>query len=811
MIRVRRLGLWLRWSGRDLRQRWPVVTAIALVIALGTGTYAALLSTSAWRTQSNDASFALLHVHDLRVTLAEGTTTSEGKLAAAIRAIPDAAAVTAVRERLLEPTQIAGPAGLLVPGELVGTDTGPGVQVDGVSVSAGRPLTPDEDGRPVVIVDRGFAMAHRLPAQGDLMLSGGIHVRYAGQGQSPEYFLVSGAQGALPFLTQKSYGVLFTTLHSAQALTGADGSVNDAVLTLRPGANSGAIRAEITRALAGLRPAVSATVTNRDDIAAYRVLYRDISSDEQLWRIIAFLVLGGAAFAALNLTSRIVESQRREIGIGMALGVPERDLAIRPLLFGAEVAVLGVAAGVGVGFLVGIPLRSMFTRLVPLPVWRTAFQPGVFAQAAVLGFVLPLAAVAWPVWRAVRVHPVEAIRAGHLSGRGGRSSWVMRHLRLPGRSYQRGPVRNLVRTPRRTILTTIGIGAAITTLVTVFGFLDTFNGTLDRSQHELLHSAPDRIAVTLRTFLPVGDPAIAAVRSTAGVASVSPELLVPATVSNGGRQLDVVTEVIGPGSPWTPTIRSGSATGGLILAEKAAADLHAGVGDVITFRHPQLTADGYRTVDTRMRLAGVHPNPLRMFSYIDTPGPALFGLTGVTNYMVVQPRPGVTTDSIRRALLAIPQVASAEAIRATTAGMRESLNEYLGILQVAAAITLLLALLIAFNTASIGMDERRREHATMLAFGLPVRTILGLTTVEAALLGLLGTAAGIAGGYTILAWMVGTTVPSVMPELGVTATITTATLITALILGVGTVAAAPLLTIRRLRRLDIPGALRLVE
>ena len=40
--------LWLRWSWRDLRARWAQVCALAAVIALGTGGYAALLSTSAW-------------------------------------------------------------------------------------------------------------------------------------------------------------------------------------------------------------------------------------------------------------------------------------------------------------------------------------------------------------------------------------------------------------------------------------------------------------------------------------------------------------------------------------------------------------------------------------------------------------------------------------------------------------------------------------------------------------------------------------------------------------------------------------------
>ena len=61
----------------------------------------------------------------------------------------------------------------------------------------------------------------------------------------------------------------------------------------------------------------------------------------------ALLVLGAAGLSAFNLISRLVESQRREIGIGMAMGVPPAQLAVRPLLFGAQVALIGVVFGVG--------------------------------------------------------------------------------------------------------------------------------------------------------------------------------------------------------------------------------------------------------------------------------------------------------------------------------------------------------------------------------------------------------------------------------------------------------------------------------
>src|SRR5215469_2429244 len=562
-------ALWLRWSWRDLRARWAQVFALALVIALGTGTYAALLSTSAWRTQSNDASFALLHVHDLRVTLSPGSTVPEGSLQAVARGLPHAAEVAGARERLIVPTQVAGPNGVLAPGELVGTGPGPGPAVDAVHVSAGRGVPAAgaggaaADGSPTVVLDLAFAHQNGLPAAGLLHVAGGRQVAYTGVGQSPEYFM-GGGGGTAVFLSQKTFAVLFTSLRTAQDLAGAPGRVNDLVLTLKPGASQAVLRHELRAALAGMSPPVSATVTTRPDIPSYRVLYDDIKGDEQLWRAVAILVLAGAAFAALNLTTRIVEAQRREIGIGMALGVRPRLLAVRPLLFAAQVALIGVVFGIGVGYLVGIPLAGVFESLLPLPVWRTPFQAGTFAQAAVIGFVLPFAAAAWPVWRAVRVQPVEAIRVGHLAARGSGLAPLLRWLRLPGHGYHQIPLRNVLRTPRRSALTLLGVAAAIATLVTIIGMLDTFRATLGSASTELLRAAPARVSVSLDSYYPVTGPAVTAVRRLPAAGRVQPGLMVPATVRAHGTSVGVAAEVLPPGDIWAPALSAGHMTSGLV-------------------------------------------------------------------------------------------------------------------------------------------------------------------------------------------------------------------------------------------------------
>ena len=79
--------------------------------------------------------------------------------------------------------------------------------------------------------------------------------------------------------------------------------------------------------------------------------------DQQLFNVFAVVLLAGAAFAALTFSARTVEAQWREIGVAIALG--DRPLsvchhvAMRPLLVGIQIAVLGVVLGVGMGVLIG--------------------------------------------------------------------------------------------------------------------------------------------------------------------------------------------------------------------------------------------------------------------------------------------------------------------------------------------------------------------------------------------------------------------------------------------------------------------------
>lgn len=812
---MRDRSLLVRWSGRDLRARWLQVGALAVVIALGTGTYASLLSTSPWRRQSNDASFALLHVHSLEVALAAGSTAPQGRLRHLIQALPDARLLTGLRERLVLPTQVEIHR-LLVPGEIVGSGPPSGVVVDGVAIAQGAAVSAGRDSRagtpPTVVLDLGFARKNGLAPTGTVRVAGGRVVRYVGLGQSPEYFVATAGAAGVPFVSQASYAPLFTSLAEAQRIAGAPGRVNNAVLTLRTGAPLTPFAVELRRALATASPALAATVTTRDQLASYNLLYADINSDEKLWRVIALLVLAGAALATVNLTTRVVEAERREMGIAMALGARPGLVATRPLLFAAAVSLIGVVLGVAVGELVDLPLARLFERLQPLPIWRTPFQPGIFAQSAAIGFVLPFVAAIWPVWRAVRVQPVDAIRAGHLAPRRAAPASLIRALRVPGPGYREIPLRNALRTPRRSLLTLAGVAATIATLVTIVGLIDTFRATLDRTSTELLHAAPDRVSVTLSAWVPRDGGLAARVRALSPVGQVVGGLAFSARLLDSDHAVPVTIESLARSAPWRPRLLAGRLGPGLVISEKAAGDLNLEVGSVVMLEHPRAVAGGMSITRDAVRVAGIEASPLRALAYLgEREAASLLDEPLRINALTVVPKPGVSDLALQRALLDVPGVSSSQSIRATLTAVDASLDQFRSILNLTSGVALLLVVSIAFNTATIGTDERAREHATMIAFGLPVRSVLGIGVVESLLVGSIGTLVGIGLGESLIEWLTRTTVAEVLPEVAISAALSIPSVLGALGIGIGAVALAPVLTTRRILRLDVPSTLRVVE
>jgi putative ABC transport system permease protein len=815
MSRRRRARFWIRWALRDARRHRRQLLSIALLLALGVGMYASMSSMSVWRVNSADGSFAALRMHDLRVTLVEGTTTRQGALSAALAGSDARRDVAAASERLVLPTQVdASTRGrtIVVPGRIVGTPAG--ADVDTLSGREGRLPGTSIRGLPAVALEYNFARFYDLPATGALTLAGGKRVGYTGQALAPEYFVVT-APGA-GFGAESAFAVVFAPLPTAQALTGQPGRVNQLVLRLRAGADAGGVRDELARALRAELPGTAFTFTARDDEPAHRMIYKDAEGDQQMLDIFAVLMLGAATFAAFNLISRTVEAQRREIGIGMALGVEPRALAWRPFLLGAQIAVVGVALGVPVGLVAGEWLAGVISEFFPQPVMRTSFQPELFLRGAALGLALPLLATALPVRRALRVVPIEAIRVGASAARSSGLAWLAKGLQLPGGALANLPLRNVLRTPRRTALTLLGIGAVVTVVLAMTGTIDSFSTTLGASRQEALAGAPDRLTVDFVAPQRTGSAALRRVADDASVGATQASLRLASTLVAGERKLDVSLETIADARPlWHPTFQRGDlprSSPGVVIARPAADALRVAVGDSVEVVHPVPSGPAtFRLARTRLPVTGIHTNPLRFIAYASRAAAPKLGVADLVNRISVVPAAGRGAGDVKAALMRQPAVGAVQGAAATTDAVDRAIERFNEILFVTVAIAGVMSLLIAFNTAAINADERAREHATMFAYGVTVARVLRGGVVEALLIGTLGTAVGLLAGRALLAWIINTNMRETMPDIGGLISVGPASYLLAVIAGIVVVALAPLLTLRRLRRTDMSATLRVVE
>ena len=255
--------------------------------------------------------------------------------------------------------------------------------------------------------------------------------------------------------------------------------------------------------------------------------------------------------------------------------------------------------------------------------------------------------------------PIEAIRVGSRSARRAELAPLGERLRLPGPSIAQMPLRNVVRAPRRTLMTVLGIAAVVTAVVAFLGVVDSFLATVDRSQAEIAQRAPDRLTVTLDGFHPDRSPHVSTVERTAGVAAAEPATRASRRPRVGGGLARRLVGLIDLDSAiWRPTVLEGSAParasrGSSIAPRRPRPRRPRGRRGAV--RHPVRAADGsVHGGRDAVRGAGIHPNPFRFLAYLHRPRPPAMGSSGLANQISVVPGRRHLARTIARALFGRP-------------------------------------------------------------------------------------------------------------------------------------------------------------
>ncbi len=828
VIKLANLKLLVRWSLRDLRERKFQVIAISLIIGLGTGAYVGLSSTTPWRQYAFDQSNEKLHMFDLKMELALGSWVNQTKLKTVLNELPHADWINAMEFRVIFPTSINASTEnqtILVNSRLIGINVSSGsknLAVNGIEIVDGRDIKASEANESVCIVEYNFAEYYDLkPDNQTMYLPGGVQLSFIGTGMSPEYFMVIEGNSVK---AESAFCALWLPIKTAQKIIQGyfpgldDGQVNEAIFLLSSEADINTLETEIKNAFTNNFPAITVKFIEKEEQPAYRIQYEDIPNDQTMYFIISFLILLAAAFGTFNLVSRVVSSHRRQIGINMALGVPPLQLAFRYLIFSFEIAIGGVIFGIFLSQFIGYSLGNVFSQVVPMPVWEEWFVVELFMQGAILGVLIPFSATIIPIWRATRVQPIQAIQTGYTLSTGKGVAPLLERLHFPGSIFFQLPLRNFARNPRRSFSTIMGIALALCVLVAILALLNGGNYLLDREQDLMEGNSPNRIDIALNDFYNVSGASVINITQNTKVEKAVPTIQIPGKVYSTQESFFLTIQFFDlQNEIWTPVLIEGNKSSnssfpGIILSKKTARDLDVSVGDQIQLEHLfRESRHQYSTSNSTLEVIGIYGSQVRFWAFMDLSDSSILNCTSLINSIILVPVSGVSVDSIQKELFGIPEYSGAQTIIRLVETYEELIELFTSVLTVMQYAVIVLALLIAFNTATINFDERIREFATMGAFGTPIRTSTWMLMVESVIIGIFGTLFG----YFPLGFLVmeifQVQVRTSMPEVNLTGFLFPESIAIILFIGLFLVALTPLLSIRKLIKMDLPSALRVIE
>ena len=266
---------------------------------------------------------------------------------------------------------------------------------------------------------------------------------------------------------------------------------------------------------------------------------------------------------------------------------------------------------------------------------------------------------------------------------------------------------------------------------------------------------------------------------------------------------------------WRPSASQGRlsvAEPGIVLSLTAAEDLGLAVGDSVVVSHTVPTGPGaFAGGTSTLEVLALHPHPLRSIAYIHLGHAGMWGFEDLANDVTGVPALGGTVGDARRALFGADGVALVQGFKDMFATSRDTLEQMSGVILLAELAGLGLALLIAFNTANLNAEERARDHATMFAYGVPLRRVVANLSAEGLLLGLLAMVAGIVFGYALLLWMITEVLRGAFAEVGFIVSVDLARVAISMLAAIVVVTVAPTFTARKLRRMNIPSTLRVME
>lgn len=733
MVRMLNRMLW-----RDLWHLRGQVIAAALVVACGIATLVATWGTYQSLQSARDDYYRSHRFADVFVHLKRAPES----LARQIRQLPGVAEVhpRVVVEVAVDVPGLAEPA----TARLVSVPAQRTPMLNDLQIVRGRYL--DAGASHQVLVSEAFAKANQL--QVGQQLGALLHGRWTvltivGIALSPEFVYEVGS--GMLFPDNRRYGVMWMDSDTLASAFDLQGGFNDVALALSADASERAVIAALDTLL---RPHGGLGAHGRADQLSHRFLSDELGELEVMTTTLPSLFLAVAAFLLYVVLSRLVSTQRTQIGLLKAFGHSDRRVGLHYLTFALATVALGLALGLPFGIALGRMFVGIYRDFFHFPSLQFTLDPTLWLLALGVSVLAAGAGALMAVRRVVALAPAEAMRPEPPA--------TFRASLLPHNRLRRLPaslrmiLRNLLRRPGKALLSVLGMALAISLMVIGRFATDAPNTMLTVQFNEV-----QRDDVTVLYHEPRGPEALLALGKLAGVVQAEPFRLVPAWLRHAHRSKRVDVTGLATGHELRRLLDRQSQpvdlpAQGLVLSDKLARILAVAPGDFVTLD----VLEGARAV-LQVPVVGIVDEMLGLGAYMDARALArLLGQDQTSSGAYLRVDAQALSDLLTR-LKRMPVVAGVAARAAVQQSMHDTLDRAFYFFS--AILVLFSGVIIAgmvYNSARIALSERGNELASLAVLGFTQREVSTLLLGEQVLLLLAAIPLGLALGYGLCALLV---------------------------------------------------------
>lgn len=737
-------SLLLRWSiglkisaldRKLMRDVWrmkgqtiAISTVVAAGIALLVGTYGCLAALQL----SKDAFYEKYSFADVWAPVKRAPNSLTEKL----RQIPGIATVETriVADVTLDIPTMVDPAR----GRIISVPEDERPLLNNFELRAGRLVT---YGRPSeILLSDSFAKAHNLKL-GDT-ISANINGKkrkldIVGIALTPEYVYALAPGQIMP--DDKRFGVLWMGREALGAAFDLDESFNNVTATLL----HGAVEADVLQRLDNLLKTYGGVgAYGRKDQISDFFLTNELAQLASSGAVAPPIFLGVAAFLLNIVISRLVATEREQIGLLKAFGYTDWDVGLQYTKLVAIVVGIGLLLGLWGGAWFGAGMTNVYTTYFKFPLLEYRVNPGVFGTAALVTIIAGVIGGVSAVRQAINLSPAVAMAPPvPTSFKRTRFSDWFDHLKIS--QPTRMIFRHVTRWPVRTAMTVAGISFSVALLISSFFFLDSVGKVI-----QVYFYQAERQSMTVSFVEPRGAAVEEEILRLPGVLATQPVRSVAARLRHGPytkrssinglvNNADMNRILGADEKPLNPP------EGGIALSENIATELNVKVGDIITVevlqeRRPVIEMPVTQIVKQYLGFS--------TYMHIDEMNRMMKeGPTVTAIHIMVDSR---YTDELYTKLKDTPMVAGVAQTDVSLQSFQDSMDQTMNVLiGFYVAFSSLIAFGVAYNSARIALSERARSLASLRVLGFTREEVAYILLGELGIQTLLALPVGCLFGY----------------------------------------------------------------